>query len=308
MAQSIGVSVSATKPEMMTDPATAMPNSLKRRPVEPFRNASGVKTATSAMVVATTAKPISLLASSAACSGGLPNSSWCRYAFSSTMIASSTTMPMARVRASSVKLLIEKSEHAHDREGRDDGRRDREARDERRADVPEEQEDDQHHQPGRDDEGLLGLLDRPGDVDRLVVTQLEADTRGAAAAWMPGSAARTELAMSRRLALDCRAMRHADGRPAVGAEAGSGRSRGRAPRCPRRAADDLVRRERSPPGRRTPRGLELAQGPDRELAAGRLDAARGHLDVAGPDRAHGVLDREAAREASALAESHTRIE
>jgi len=61
----------------------------------------------SEMVVATTANPISAVPRRAAASGGSPSSSWCRKAFSSTMIASSTTMPIASVSASSVKLLIE---------------------------------------------------------------------------------------------------------------------------------------------------------------------------------------------------------
>ena len=107
LAHSIGVSVSATKPEITTAPATAMPNSLRSRPVDPRRNPSGVNTATSAIVVAITANPISLVPLTAACSGFSFSSSWCRNAFSSTMIASSTTMPIAMVSARSVKLLIE---------------------------------------------------------------------------------------------------------------------------------------------------------------------------------------------------------
>src|SRR2546422_5691506 len=51
-AHNIGVSVSATNPEITTAPATAMPNSLNSRPVEPRRNPSGVNTATRAIVVA----------------------------------------------------------------------------------------------------------------------------------------------------------------------------------------------------------------------------------------------------------------
>ena len=78
LAQSIGVRVSATKPEMITDPATAMPNSLNSRPVEPLRKASGVKTATSEMVVASTAKAISRVPLVAASSGLSSSSSWCR--------------------------------------------------------------------------------------------------------------------------------------------------------------------------------------------------------------------------------------
>jgi hypothetical protein len=55
----MGVRVRATNPEMMTDPATAIPNSLNSRPVDPLRKASGVNTATREMVVAMTAKAIS---------------------------------------------------------------------------------------------------------------------------------------------------------------------------------------------------------------------------------------------------------
>ena len=75
LAQSIGVSVSATNPETTTDPATAMPNSLNSLPVDPFRNARGVNTATSEMVVAITAKPISRVPLVAASSGLSPSSS-----------------------------------------------------------------------------------------------------------------------------------------------------------------------------------------------------------------------------------------
>ena len=108
MAQSIGVSVSATKPEITTAPATAIPNSLNNRPAVPVRNARGENTATSAIVVAMTANAISFVPRTAASSGVSCSSSWCRNAFSSTMIASSTTMPIAIVSASRVKLLIEK--------------------------------------------------------------------------------------------------------------------------------------------------------------------------------------------------------
>ena len=78
LAESMGVSVSATKPEITTEPATAMPNSLNSRPVLPCRNASGVNTATSAIVVAITAKAISRVPLIAAVSGSSPSSSWWR--------------------------------------------------------------------------------------------------------------------------------------------------------------------------------------------------------------------------------------
>jgi hypothetical protein len=102
------VSVSATNPEITTAPATAIPNSLNSRPVFPCRKASGVNTATREMVVAITAKAISRVPWMAAVSASSCSSSWWRNAFSRTMMASSTTMPMARVRASSVRLLMEK--------------------------------------------------------------------------------------------------------------------------------------------------------------------------------------------------------
>ena len=78
LAQSIGVRVNATNPEITTAPATAIPNSLKSRPVDPRRNPSGVNTATSAIVVAITANPISFVPFTAACSGLSCSSSWCR--------------------------------------------------------------------------------------------------------------------------------------------------------------------------------------------------------------------------------------
>ncbi len=73
---SIGVRVSATKPEISTDTATVMPNSLNSRPTRPVRNATGTKTATSAIVVARIAKPISWAPSNAARMRGLPISRW----------------------------------------------------------------------------------------------------------------------------------------------------------------------------------------------------------------------------------------
>ncbi len=103
--QSIGVSERATNPEIRTATATVSPNSLKRRPTVPCRNATGMKTATSEIVVAMIAKPISLAPSSAPRRRGFP-SSMCRYTFSSMTMASSTTSPIASTRARSVRMLI----------------------------------------------------------------------------------------------------------------------------------------------------------------------------------------------------------
>ena len=104
---SIGVSVSATKPETITAPASVSANSPNSRPVRPGVKASGANTAASVSVIATTAKLISRTPLSAAWNGVSPSSMW-RKMFSSTTMASSTTRPMASTSASSVSVLIVK--------------------------------------------------------------------------------------------------------------------------------------------------------------------------------------------------------
>ncbi|MDT4852306.1 hypothetical protein FQZ97_865310 [compost metagenome] len=107
----MGESVSATKPETTTAPASASANSANRRPVRPGVKASGAYTAASVSVIATMAKPISRAPWMAASKGFMP-SSMCRKMFSSITIASSTTRPMASTRASSVRVLMEKPNSA----------------------------------------------------------------------------------------------------------------------------------------------------------------------------------------------------
>jgi hypothetical protein len=68
----MGVSVSATKPETMTAPASVSANSVNRRPVRPGVKASGANTAASVSVMAMTAKPISRLPLMAAWKGDMP--------------------------------------------------------------------------------------------------------------------------------------------------------------------------------------------------------------------------------------------
>ncbi len=72
-------------------------------------NATGRKITTSDSVVAMTASPISPVALMAASFGDAPFSSTYRKMFSSTTMASSITMPVARERASIVMLLSVKS-------------------------------------------------------------------------------------------------------------------------------------------------------------------------------------------------------
>ena len=68
----MGESDKATTPETMTEPAKASANSANSRPVRPGVNAKGANTATSVMVMATTAKPISLTPLMAAANGSIP--------------------------------------------------------------------------------------------------------------------------------------------------------------------------------------------------------------------------------------------
>ena len=92
-----GVSVSEMKPDTSTAVVTVMANSRNRRPVMPPMKKTGMKTATSEIVIERMVKatwPPPLIAASI---GGSPASMW-RTMFSITTIASSTTNPTAIVR------------------------------------------------------------------------------------------------------------------------------------------------------------------------------------------------------------------
>ena len=102
---SIGVRVKLTKSETIIEKLIVMPKLAKKRPGMPAMKAIGMKTATSEMVVASTAMPISSVASTAACIGFIRFSSMNRQMFSSTTMASSITMPTASASASSVIRL-----------------------------------------------------------------------------------------------------------------------------------------------------------------------------------------------------------
>jgi hypothetical protein len=104
---SAGHSVSATSIEIAIAAASTKPNSVNSRPTSPSRNEIGMNTAIRVSEVAITAKVTWRDPSTPAISGDSP-SSIRRWMFSSTTIASSTTMPIARISASKVSTLIEK--------------------------------------------------------------------------------------------------------------------------------------------------------------------------------------------------------
>ena len=100
----IGDSVSAITPDTITEPASVKANSRNSEPVRPPRKPIGAYTAASVMVMEITGPTISRAPCIAACTGGLP-SSRCRWMFSTTTMASSTTSPIAKTIASSVSRL-----------------------------------------------------------------------------------------------------------------------------------------------------------------------------------------------------------
>ena len=102
----MGVVVSETSSEMPTATESVTANSRNKRPTMPPISRIGMNTATSEMLMERTVKPISLAPSSAAWSGGML-ASRCRAMFSTTTIASSTTKPVATVRAISDRLSME---------------------------------------------------------------------------------------------------------------------------------------------------------------------------------------------------------
>jgi hypothetical protein len=105
---SAGLSVSALIELITAAVAIVRPNCLYMTPVMPPMKAVGTNTARSTRVVAMTGPVISSMAFSVASFAPIPDSSMLRATFSTTTIASSTTMPMASTRPNSVSVLSEK--------------------------------------------------------------------------------------------------------------------------------------------------------------------------------------------------------
>ncbi|MNL56927.1 hypothetical protein D3C87_1804510 [compost metagenome] len=99
----MGVRVKEMTPESRMAPVSVRANSLNRRPTMPLMNRMGMNTATSETVMARMVKPISFEPLRAAARGCSPCSTW-RTMFSSMTMASSTTKPVASVRAISERL------------------------------------------------------------------------------------------------------------------------------------------------------------------------------------------------------------
>ena len=76
-------------------------------PVAPLKMASGTNTEMSTAVMPITAPEIWPMAFLVACSGGRPSSLMMRSTFSTTTMASSTTMPMTSTMANMVSTLMD---------------------------------------------------------------------------------------------------------------------------------------------------------------------------------------------------------
>ncbi len=103
----MGDSVRAITAETVTEAARVNANSTNSAPVSPPWKPMGTKTASSTTVMATMGPASSRAARLAAATAGTPPSRW-RLTFSTTMMASSTTRPMASTRASRVSRFTEK--------------------------------------------------------------------------------------------------------------------------------------------------------------------------------------------------------
>ena len=76
-------------------------------PTEPLKNANGTNTAISTSVMPMMAPEICVMALRVACSGGSPSSLMMRSTFSTTTIASSTTIPITSTMPNMVNTLME---------------------------------------------------------------------------------------------------------------------------------------------------------------------------------------------------------
>ena len=110
-AQSAGLSVSETKAETIVEAAIVTANWRKNWPEMPEMKAVGTNTAQSVSAMAISAPPTSSIVRCAASRGDRPRRRL-RSTFSTTTIASSTTMPTASTRPNSDRLLSERPQAA----------------------------------------------------------------------------------------------------------------------------------------------------------------------------------------------------
>ena len=131
-------------------------------------NAVGTKTAQSTSAVAMIGLVTSLIARLAASTGDRP-SAMLRSTFSTTTMASSTTMPMASTRPNSDRLLMENPKRQHHGERADEGNRHRGERNDGGAPGLQEDDDDDDHQEDRLQQGMHHRLDGMPHENRRII-------------------------------------------------------------------------------------------------------------------------------------------
>ncbi len=109
LAHITGDRVSATIVDMITDTAMVMVNWRNSCPVMPGRKLTGTNTAQSTRLIAMSALPRPSMARRVASGASRCSFSMMRSTFSTTTMASSTTMPIARMSPNRVSMLSEKS-------------------------------------------------------------------------------------------------------------------------------------------------------------------------------------------------------
>ena len=102
-----GVKVSATMPDTITAIAMVIANWRYSSPVKPPRKPIGINTADNTSTIAITGPVTSCMALIAAFRALKPSSCMIRSTFSSTTMASSTTIPMANTMPNKVSVLME---------------------------------------------------------------------------------------------------------------------------------------------------------------------------------------------------------
>jgi len=192
------------------------------------------------------------------------------------------------------EVVDREAEEIHDRERRHDRRRNREPGDHRRPQVAQEHEDDQYHEDRRDEQRETRIVDRVRDELRSVVCGLELHARrqglldaGQRFANVARHIDQVRLGLAHHADRDGRRPIVTEDRPIIF----------RPQLDPRDVLELYELGALAGHGQLAefPRGLELAQRPNGELAPSRFDPARGDFDVARDDRVLDVLHGEPAR-------------
>ncbi len=176
-AASMGQTVSATSDEIVTENARTKPNSENRLPTMPGMNEIGTNTATSVAVVASTAKTISRVPRTAAARAPAPKAR-CRVMFSTTMMASSTTRPVAMTSAQQRQDVDREAGRPHGGQRADERNGDCERRGDGGADGAEKRVNDEDDDHGREQQAPGDLVNGLADEDGVVRGDGDLDALG----------------------------------------------------------------------------------------------------------------------------------